>query len=470
VASDFVSVLLAETLRSSTLKVALLAIGVFGCVMFALIGYVYYSTASYVHGRSDRAIAAEQIILKEAYERSGRDGLLTTISQRIADGRLESGVYLFVDASLVPIGGNLKFWPPALKDAKGWASIAQKLTPDAVDRPLLRVAFDTLPDGSHLLVGRNIYDLDTFVDTIRRALVATIGFLVVLAGVAAFLITRRTVGRIDAINRTSRAIMQSGLGQRMPLRGTSDEWDRLAQNLNLMLSRIEELMTEVKQVSDNVAHDLRTPLTRMHARLEKAHDQPRDSTRDQSLIGDTMDDLSTVLGMFSSLLRITQIEGNNRSAAFCTVNLAEIAGDVVELFDAAAEELGGRIKMHSQDRVLVTGDRDLLFDAIANVLDNAIKFGGEAGRVTVDVIERDGTPLVSIADHGPGIPPEQRPHVLKRFYRLEHSRHASGNGLGLSLVAAVAKLHDARIEMVDNAPGLVFRLWFPRPAAEQLHS
>jgi len=459
-------VLLAETLRSSTLKVALLAIGVFGCVMFALIGYVYYSTASYVHGRSDRAIAAEQNVLKEAYERLGRDGLLTTISQRIADGRLESGVYLLVDASLVPIGGNLKFWPPTLKDAKGSASIA----PDAADRPLLRVAFETLPDGSHLLVGRNIYDLDTFVDTIRRALGATIGFLIVLAGVAAFLITRRTVGRIDAINRTSRAIMLSGLGQRMPLRGTSDEWDRLAQNLNLMLSRIEELMTEVKQVSDNVAHDLRTPLTRMHARLEKAHEQPRDSTRDQTLISDTMDDLSTVLGMFSSLLRITQIEGNNRSAAFCTVNLVEIAGDVVELFDAAAEELGGRIKMHGQDRVFVTGDRDLLFDAIANVLDNAIKFGGEAGRVTVDVIERDGTPLVSIADHGPGIPPEQRPHVLKRFYRLEHSRHASGNGLGLSLVAAVAKLHDARIEMLDNAPGLVFRLWFPRPAAEQSRS
>jgi signal transduction histidine kinase len=470
VASDFVSVLLAETLRSSTLKVALLAIGVFGSVMFALIGYVYYSTESYVRGRSDRAIAAEQTILKEAYERSGRDGLLTTISQRIADGRLESGVYLLADASLVRIGGNLKSWPPVLKDAQGWASITQKSTTDATDRPLLRVAFETLHDGSHLLVGRNIYDLETFVGTIRTALGATIGFLVVLAGVAAFLITRRTVGRIEAINRTSRAIMHSGLGQRMPLRGTSDEWDRLAQNLNLMLSRIEELMTEVKQVSDNVAHDLRTPLTRVHARLEKAHDQPRDSTRDQSLISDTMDDLSTVLGMFSSLLRITQIEGNNRSAAFCTVNLGDIAGDVVELFDAAAEELGGRIKMRSQDRVLVTGDRDLLFDAIANVLDNAIKFGGEAGRVTVDVIERDGTPLVSIADHGPGIPPEQHSHVLKRFYRLEHSRHASGNGLGLSLVAAVAKLHDARIEMLDNDPGLVFRLWFPRPAADQLRS
>jgi signal transduction histidine kinase len=470
VAPDFVSVLLAETLRSTTLKLALIAIGMFGAVMFALIGYVYWSTASYVRSRSDRAITAEQIILEEAYERSGRDGLAATISQRIADGRLESGVYLLADFSLVPVAGNLKTWPPALKGARGLDNIAQELTPDAANRPLLRVAFETLPDGSHLLVGREIDDFDAFVGAIRTALVGTIGLLVVLAGVAAFSVTRRTVGRIEAINTTSRAIMQSGLGQRIPLRGTRDEWDRLAQNLNLMLGRIEELMVEVKQVSDNVAHDLRTPLTRMRARLEKAHDQPRDGAHDQALIGNTIADLDTVLGMFSSLLRISQIEGNNRSAAFRAVNLAEIAGDVVELFDAAAEELGARIETRTQERVLVTGDRDLLFDAIANVVDNAIKYGGETGRVTVEVVERDGIPLVSVADHGPGIPSEQHKNVFKRFYRLEHSRHASGNGLGLSLVAAVANLHGVRIEMLDNCPGLVFRLWFRRYAGDQSRS
>jgi len=462
VASDSVSVLLTETLRSSTLKLALLAIGLFGTVMFALIGYLYWSTVSYVRNRSDPPIAAEQIALKKTFERGGRDGLVATISQRIADGGLESGVYLLVDASLVPIAGNLTAWPPDLEGTRGWATVVQKRTSGATNRSLLRAAFETLADGSHLLVGRNIDDLDPFVRQIRGALGGTIGLLIVVAGVAAFSVTRRTVGRIEAINRTSRAIMQIGLGQRIPLRGSRDEWDRLAQNLNLMLERIEELMAEVKQVSDNVAHDLRTPLTRMHTRLEKARDQPRDGVSDQALILGIIADLDTVLGMFSSLLRISQIESNNRSLAFRTVNLAEIAADVVELFDAAAEERGCRIKMRGQERVFITGDRDLLFDAIANVVDNAIKFGGEVAQVTVEVTECDGTRVVSVADHGPGIPAAERKRVLKRFYRLERSRHTLGNGLGLSLVAAVAKLHDAQIEMLDNAPGLVFQLRFPR--------
>jgi signal transduction histidine kinase len=454
-------VLLAETLRSSTFKLALLAIGLFGTVMFALIGYLYWSTVSYVQNRSDPAIAAEQTALEETFERAGRDGLVATISQRIADRRLEKGVYLLVDASLVPVSGNLTAWPPGLEGVQGWATVVQKRAPGATDRSVLRAAFATLADGSHLLVGRSIDDLKAFVRAVRAALAGTIGLLIVVAAVAAFSVTRRTVGWIEAINTTSRAIMQIGLGQRIPLRGTRDEWDRLAQNLNLMLERIEELMAEVKQVSDNVAHDLRTPLTRMHARLEKARDQRRERARDQALINDTIADLDTVLAVFSSLLRISQIEGN-RSLAFRTVNLAEIADDVVDLFDATAEERGCRIKMSRQERVFVTGDRDLLFDAIANIVDNAIKFGGEAAQVTVEVAERDGIPVVSVADRGPGIPAAERKHVLKRFYRLERSRHTLGNGLGLSLVAAVAKLHDAQIEMLDNAPGLVFQLWFRR--------
>jgi signal transduction histidine kinase len=257
--------------------------------------------------------------------------------------------------------------------------------------------------------------------------------------------------------------MLSGLDKRIPLRGTNDEWDRVAENLNLMLDRIETLMGEVKQVSDNVAHDLRTPLTRMRGRLEKAYHRQRDSGDDQSLIGDTIADLDAVLRIFSSLTRIAQIETQERKGAFRTVNLVEIASEVVELYDAAAEQDGTRLTLVGDREVLVTGDRDLIFDAIANLVDNAIKHGRTGGQVVVANETIDGRPVVSIADDGPGIPVDQYEHVFKRFYRLEQSRYTPGNGLGLSLVAAVARLHGGRIEMLENSPGLKLMLWFAAP-------
>jgi signal transduction histidine kinase len=257
--------------------------------------------------------------------------------------------------------------------------------------------------------------------------------------------------------------MQSGLGTRIPMRGTRDEWDQVAENLNLMLDRIEALMGEVRQATDNVAHDLRTPLARMRGRLEKAYGRRRDNELDQALIGDAIADLDAVLRIFSSLTRISQIEASDRKVAFRSVDLAEIANKVVELFDAAAEDRQGHLRITGDQRVLVTGDGDLLFDALANLVDNAIKHGREGGEVIVDVAhDRDGA-AVSVADNGAGIPVNEHPSAFRRFYRLERSRSMPGNGLGLSLVAAVARLHGARIEMIDNLPGLKFRLLFPEP-------
>lgn len=181
------------------------------------------------------------------------------------------------------------------------------------------------------------------------------------------------------------------------------------------------------------------------------------------MICDSIADLDVVLRMFSSLTRISQIEARHRRAAFRRVDLAEIAREVVELFDAAAEDKGGHVESRTERRVPIIGDRDLLFDALANLVDNAIKHGREPGRVTVEVSETDRGCVISVADDGPGIPAHERDCVFKRFYRLERSRRTPGNGLGLSLVAAVARLHDANIEMLDRAPGLEFRLWFPHP-------
>ena len=456
--------LLAKTLTSSTFKLALIAIGTFGVIVSVIFSYVYLSTSSYVRSRSDRAIMTEYASLQDAYARSGRDGLIALIQRRIADKGLADNVYVLADPSSAVLAGNLRGWPSTVTAARGWTEFrAGEPLPGATNRPLLRAMLDTFPGGDRLLVGRDISELDSFTDQIKTAVISGVALIFVLAGVASILVTRRTVGRIESINAASRAIMLSGLDKRIPLRGSHDEWDRVAENLNLMLDRIETLMGEVKQVSDNVAHDLRTPLTRMRGRLEKAYHGRRMAEDDQSLIGDTIADLDAVLRIFSSITRIAQIETQARKGAFRTVNLVEIASEVVELYDAAAEQDGTRLTVVGDAEVLVTGDRDLIFDAIANLVDNAIKHGRPGGQVVVANENIDGGPVISIADDGPGIPAGEYEHVFKRFYRLEHSRYTPGNGLGLSLVAAVARLHGARIEMLDNAPGLKFKLWFSAP-------
>jgi signal transduction histidine kinase len=453
-------VLLAKTLRSKTFQLALISIGAFGAVVLGLFGYVYWSTASFVSSRSDHAIAAEYAILQKAYIDGGRDGLIATIDRRIADKDFD-GVYLLCDTSFTPIAGDLAAWPSVPRGTQGWGDFEATKTPAGAAGSSLHATFATLPDGSHLLVAKNADDLNQFAMRIGVALVGCIVLILILAGVASIFVTRRTVGRIEAINATSREIMERGLDRRIPLRGTRDEWDQLAENLNLMLDRIEALMREIKQVTDNVAHDLRTPLMRMRGRLEKAADKLREADYDQVLISDMIADLDDVLRIFSSLMRISQIEAGARTAAFRTLNLAEIAREVVELFDAAAEDKGLRLAIAGDEQVPVTGDRDLLFEAIANLVDNAIKHGRKAGRVTVKIATGDNGGIVTIADDGPGIPAGEFQHVFKRFYRLEQSRCSPGHGLGLSLVAAVAQLHNARIEMDDNGPGLSVRLHVP---------
>jgi signal transduction histidine kinase len=460
-------VLLTKTLTSSTFKLALIAIGTFGMIVSAIFTYVYLSTSDYVRSRSDRAIMTEAAGLREVYERSGRDGLVGLIRQRIGDQGFADHVYVLAHPSTGVLGGNLKEWPPAAVAPTGWTEFrAAQPLPNGASRPLVRGLLETFPGGDRLLVGRDISDLDSFAAQIKTAVISGVALIFALAAMASILVTRRTVGRIEAINATSRAIMATGLDKRIPLRGTHDEWDRVAENLNLMLERIETLMGEVKQASDNIAHDLRTPLTRMRGRLEKAYHSKRIGEDDQALIGDTIGDLDAVLRIFSSITRIAQIETRVRKGAFRTVNLVEIAGEVVELYDAAAEQDGTRLTMIGSGEVMVTGDRDLIFDAIANLVDNAIKHGRAGGQVVVASENADGCPVISISDDGPGIPADQHEQVFKRFYRLEQSRYTPGNGLGLSLVAAVAHLHGARIEMRDNAPGLQFKLWFPAPAAK----
>jgi signal transduction histidine kinase len=458
-------VLLAKTFTSSTFKLALIAIGTFGVITAAIFAFVYLSTTSFVRDRSDRAILTEVASLREAYERTGRDGLVALIREHLADKSFADHVYLLVDPQQRVLAGNLGQWPQATVGPAGWVEFrGVKAAPGQAGQPLIRAIVETFPSGDRLLAGRDISELDSFTASIKAAVISGIVLIFTLAAMASVLVTRRTVGRIEQINAISRAIMASGLDQRIPLRGSNDEWDRVAENLNQMLDRIQTLMGEVKQVSDNVAHDLRTPLTRMRGRLEKAYLGERAAESDQALIGDTIADLDAVLRVFASIVRIAQIETQAREGGFRPVNLVEIAGEVVELYDAAAEQDGTRLVLTGDREVMATGDRDLIFDAIANLVDNGLKHGRAGGQVVVACEMIEGGPVISIADDGPGIPTCSHEQVFKRFYRLEQSRYTPGNGLGLSLVAAVARLHGARIEMCDNAPGLKIKLRFAAPA------
>lgn len=457
--------LLAKTLRSTTFRQALLSIAVFGAVVIGLLSYVYWSTTKFVLDRSEVAVADELRALRGVYNAGGQTALAAAVVQRMTDRRPVKVAYLLADESFTPIVGNVSRWPSSLKGDQQWS----EFRPDALNSErnaagaLFRARWEKLPNGSHLLVGQDIGDIARFVNQIGAAFVFAILFIFLLAAVASVNVTRRTVGRIESINATTTAIIESGLGKRIPLHGSDDEWDHLAQNLNSMLQRIEDLMSEVKQVSENVAHDLRTPLTRLRGRLEKASAASEGSGHCQSLIAGAVGDLDDVLRMFASLMRISQIETANQVSPLRTVNVEEVAAEVAELYDAAAETKGGRVEVVNKQAVVIRADRDLLFDAVANLVDNAIKHGRDGGRVTISSEQRATEVLVSVNDDGPGIPPDEHEQVFKRFYRLERSRSKPGNGLGLSLVAAVARLHGARVTLADNAPGLSVQLQFPIP-------
>ena len=404
---------------------------------------------------------AERALLMQTYDNMGRSGLIALINRRVADKFFYDWAYLLTDPSLIYVSGNLKSWPATLYGDQGW----EKFTPldwrsKSAEQALLRASYQLLPDGYHLLVGRRVDDLERFRKKIMIGVTWAAGLFLALAAAAGISTSWRSVARIEAINATSREIIETGLRERIPVRGTGDEWDGLSENLNSMLDRIEDLVESNRQVSDNVAHDLRTPLTRMRGRLEKGYNRQLDLSQYHALIGEVISELDEILRTFASLLRITQIETRDRRAGFRNLDLAEIVREVAELFDPAAEENDATLELAASDRVEVVGDRDLLFDAISNLVDNAIKYGGRKGWVTVAVSYGADGPLLSVADRGPGIPIEERQHVLRRFYRIEGSRNSPGNGLGLSLVAAVASLHGAHIEMADNSPGLRIELHF----------
>jgi signal transduction histidine kinase len=457
-------VLLVKTLRSSTFRLALLCIAIFGLILFAFLIYILDTSMKFGIEQSDAVLNGDLQILHETYDELGQEGLTGKISRNANDPQPGQGLFLLADAKYSPIAGSLAEWPQSLpRQPQGTGEF--KLVSAGAETRVFRAQWVMLPGRVHVLAATDITNLKEFQHRMYYAFSFAALFIVMVSAASGVIVTRRTVARIEGINAASRAIMESDLQKRIPVHGASDEWDQLAANLNSMLDRIEFLMGEVKQVGDSIAHDLRTPLTRMRARLERASLKNRTAEDDQALLASTIMDLDDVLRMFRALTRISQIEASTQASTLRTLDLSLVAKEVAELFDAAAEERGSRLEIKGGEPIEILGDRDLLFDAISNLVDNAIKHGRDRGLVRISADCRDNGAVLAISDDGPGVPANECDLIFRRFYRSEKSRCTPGNGLGLSIVAAVARVHGANIALFQNRPGLTIELQFPSSTA-----
>ena len=441
----------ARLLKSATFRLALLYMLLFGGSVALLLGFLYWATVGVLSEQVDETIQADIKGLAEQYKQRGARGIAATIDERVRKDPGGRTVYLLTDPMRRPLVGNLSGWPTATPDDDGWIAF-ELLDRDTADgRPhLARARRFVLQGGLNLLVGREVRELERTRHMIINAMIWGIAITLALALAGGIAMSRGTARRIEAINQTSRDIMSGDLDRRIPAGGTNDEFDQLAGNLNAMLDRIQGLMEGLRHVSDNIAHDLRTPLTRLRGRLEDLDDRALSASERSRRIDAAVAEADALLSMFNALLRITQIEAGGRRDNFATVDLAELLNDVAELYEPVAQEKGLSFSAHCEAASSVTGDRDLLFQAVANLADNAIKYTPAGGSVTLHTSGKS----VTVSDTGPGVPEEAREDVFRRFHRLEKSRSQPGSGLGLSLVKAVAQLHGGTVRLEDNRPGL----------------
>jgi signal transduction histidine kinase len=455
-------------LRTNAFRLAALYFALFATSVLALLIFIYLSTADFIERQTEATIEAEITGLAEQYQQRGLAGLIEIIRARIAAQRSDTALYLITDAALHPLAGNLSGWPGAESIAPSWISFpveSRGRNGDETDTALARVF--VLSGGYRLLVGRDLHDARAFRSRITRTLVWAALLTLALGVAGGLFITRNMLARVEAVNRTSAHIIHGDLTQRVPLTGSGDEFDQLAGNLNAMLDQIERLMAGMREVTDNIAHDLRTPLARLRARLEVTLLERPDAARYAEALSDTIGEVDRLLGTFNALLSIAEAEAGSRRETLAVVDLAEIARSVAELYEPVAEEQGLALTVTIDAALPVNGDRHLLSQAIANLLDNALKYT-PAGTVTLSARRSGDMARIEVADSGPGVPLDRREAVFDRFVRLEGSRSTPGNGLGLSLVRAVAKLHGGEVWLEDNEPGLKAIFILPTSEARAL--
>jgi signal transduction histidine kinase len=444
----------AALFRSAGVRFAALYALLFGFSALALAMFIWWETAGLLDRQTDAAIRADAQDLAERWDDGGVVALVATIKERLVENVDDNAIYLLTDPAMRPLAGNLPHWPPVVSMDRGWDELPIER---AGVQGLARVHRFDVQGGYHLLIGRDVQIRAQMRTLLTDALLWAGGVVVVLGTAGALVVRSLFRHTLATVSETASAISAGDLTRRVPLTGRGDEFDRLAETINDMLDRIARLMDGVREVSNAIAHDLRTPITRARTRLEDAatHAQGEDSLR--AAIERATTDLDGVVSVFQALLRIAEIEAGARRSAFTTFDVAPLLTDIADLYTAAAEDAGLSLELTVQAPLAMFGDRELIQQAVANLLDNAIKFSPIGGRIGLSG-ELDVMMCVRVSDAGPGMPDAERARATERFFRGEMARHTPGSGLGLSLVQAVAVLHGGVLVLEDAKPGLIAEL------------
>lgn len=456
-------------LRSRTFRLTLLYLCLFSGAVLVLVGAIYWLAAGAVSRQIDATIDAEIRGLAEQYAQRGTLGLIDVLNRRSRAGDGSGALYLLADPGFNRLAGNLDGWPVERPDDDGWVTF--RLTDPELrggTRTFGRGRVFALAGGLHLLVGHDVEERLRVTQSIQGILAVGLAITIGVSLIGAFLMSRSLLRQFDIINRTTREIMAGDLSRRVPHSDRDDEFDQLASNLNAMLDQIERLLNGIKQVTDSIAHDLRTPLGRLRSRLDSALAEPADAAACRRAMEGAIGDADSLLRTFNALLCIGRAESGAPRRQFAPVDLSALVAGVVDLYEPVAAERRLSLIVDARPGTTITGDRTLLFQAVANLLDNAIKFSqpgtdGACGQVGISLETNPGRVTVTVWDRGPGIPEAVRDRVTERFFRLETSRSTPGSGLGLSLAAAVASLHGGELRLTGNDPGLRAELRLPAP-------
>jgi signal transduction histidine kinase len=457
-----------KLLQTSTFRLSAAYLALFALSVGAILGYVYLNTAVLIERQTDETIRAEIQALADQYQLRGIAGIIDTVQRR---SREETGsVYLLTDAANQPVAGNLSRLPTQASKDSDWIEFTIDVHHgDTIEQHVIRAFHADLAGDYEIVIGRDVEASRQFAAIIRQTLYWAIGIALVLGLGGGLLMSRNFLNRVDAITGASRLIMGGDLGGRMPVSGSGDELDRLAHALNEMLDQIERLMAGMQEVTSNVAHDLRTPLTRIKARVESAL-RSTDPAEYRDALDKTVEESDRLLQTFNALLSIAKAESGQSRSGLAEIDARTVLNDVTELYTPMVEEQGGSLTYDEGGGELpVKADRQLLAQAVSNLIDNALKYGAKEGQppeITVSGACEGDHVVIEVSDRGAGIAEADRAHVVDRFVRLDISRSKPGNGLGLSLVAGVMKLHGGELVLADNFPGLRAKLVLPlqRPA------